>query len=132
MRDLCRDYGVAEPEIDMSENWVTVTFLRNIEGNTSKVAEHFIHETLLRPDSQPESLKIRALTLLSNGPLAKSALSNGLGHKAVSGQLNKVVRQFLADKVIEYTIPEKPNSRLQKYRLTAKGKAILEAREYRY
>jgi ATP-dependent DNA helicase RecG len=136
MRDLCRDYGVAEPKIDVSENWVTVTFLRNIEGNTPKAAEHLIRETLPRPESQPESqpesLKMRILTLLSNGSLAKSALSNELGHRKISGQLNKVVRQLLADKVIEYTIPEKPNSRLQKYRLTTKGKAILEAREYRY
>ena len=31
----------------------------------------------------------------------------------------------LAAALIERTIPEKPNSRLQKYRLTAEGRALL-------
>ena len=41
------------------------------------------------------------------------------------GQLNKVVRKLLADRMIEYTIPEKPQSRHQKYRLTGQGRAAL-------
>jgi ATP-dependent DNA helicase RecG len=58
--------------------------------------------------------------------MAKSALSIGLGQKEISGQLNKVIRQLLANKIIKFTIPERPKSRLQKYQLTAKGKELLE------
>ena len=80
-----------------------------------------------RPESQPESLEGRVLRLLVEGPLAKSELSSGLRQKEISGQLNKVIRLLLADQSVEYTIPDKPNSRLQKYRLTAKGRAALAA-----
>ncbi|HSK75131.1 MAG TPA: hypothetical protein VLQ45_01620 [Thermoanaerobaculia bacterium] len=34
----------------------------------------------------------------------------------------------LEDQLVEYTLPEKPNSRLQKYRLAEKGRAWLAAR----
>ena len=63
----------------------------------------------------------RALRLLAAGPKSKADLSRNLGQKEVSGQLNKVVRQLLAEGMIEYTVPDKPRSRLQKYRVTAKG-----------
>ena len=57
--------------------------------------------------------------------MSRSAISTGLGHKSVSGRLNKAIRLLMNDKLIEYTIPEKPNSRLQKYRLTESGKSRL-------
>ena len=51
----------------------------------------------------------------------KPEISRQLGQKKVSGQLNKVIRKLLKDGLIQYTIPEKPNNRVQKYRLTEKA-----------
>ena len=56
--------------------------------------------------------------------MAKAELSKNLGQKGVSGQLNKVVRRLLGDRMIEYTLPDKPRSRLQQYRLTDRGRAV--------
>lgn len=70
-----------------------------------------------RPESQPESLVSRVLLLLATKPATKAEISSYLGQKEVSGQLNKVIRDLLMSKRIEYTIPDKPNSRLQQYRI---------------
>ena len=67
------------------------------------------------------------MTLLVSGPLSKAELAAGLGHKEISGQLNKIIRLLMAALNVEQTIADKPNSRLQKYRLTAKGATILAA-----
>jgi ATP-dependent DNA helicase RecG len=55
--------------------------------------------------------------------LSKSELADALGHKSISSKLNLRVNELLAAGLIERTIPEKPTSRLQKYRLTDKGRA---------
>jgi ATP-dependent DNA helicase RecG len=57
--------------------------------------------------------------------MSKSALSSALGHKEVSGHLNQLMRRLVADQWVAYTIPNKPQSRLQKYRLTAEGRVRL-------
>jgi len=73
-------------------------------------------------ESQQESLRNRVLMLLINKELSKSEISRNLSHKKISGQLHPVSKSLLADGEIEYTIPEKPNSRMQKYRLTGRKK----------
>ncbi|MCK5148936.1 putative DNA binding domain-containing protein [bacterium] len=104
------------------EHWFTLCFRRPVMEQKEAGTE----QSALQPESQPESLNIKVLTLLRTGVMSKSELSINLGQQTVSGQLNHVIRRLLIEMCIEYTIPEKPNSRLQQYRLTAKGKSIVE------
>jgi ATP-dependent DNA helicase RecG len=70
-----------------------------------------------RLESRPESLEAAVLNALQNGPLSISELTKKLGHRNISAGLRKVLHRLLKQTKIPYTIPEKPNSRLQKYRL---------------
>ena len=125
IRDLCREHGVAEPVIDVSDHWVTTTFPRPADQVRDQVGTKPESRPESQPESRPESLEQRVLSLLRQAPMAKSAISTGLGQSTVSGQLNKMIRSLVDGELIEYTIPEKPNSRLQKYRLTENGKRRL-------
>ena len=80
-----------------------------------------------KTESKAESLDIRVLTALQNGgPLSKSHIAEALGLRNVTGQLNAQVRALLNRGHIEMTLPEKPNSRLQQYRLTQVGMQMLD------
>ena len=48
------------------------------------------------------------------------------GYGSRTGNFKKGLQRLLDYKLLELTISDKPNSRLQKYRLTAKGRAIVE------
>ena len=71
------------------------------------------------------SLSEKVLQNLVSGGLSKSEIADSVGKEKVDGQLNNAVRTLLEESLIEYTRPDKPQSRLQKYRLTESGKYIV-------
>jgi ATP-dependent DNA helicase RecG len=103
-------YGLPEPEFEATQGGMAVTVFKSpAEKNGGS-----------QPESQPESgatLEAKVLQLLVKAPMGKREISAALGQKEVSGQLNKVVRTLLAADLIEATLPDKLNSRLQQYRL---------------
>ena len=138
IRDLCREYGAAEPAITVSDSWVTTVFPRAADAAGDEPGSQPESQPESRPESRPESqpesrpesrpesplesLEWRVLSLLQQTPLSRSEIAARLGLATVSGHLNTVIRALLDDGLIERTIPEKPGSRLQQYKLTRKGK----------
>lgn len=57
--------------------------------------------------------------------MSKSALSDALGQREVSGHLNQLMRRLVAARWVAYMIPDKSQSRLQAYRITAEGRQRL-------
>lgn len=132
----CREAGLPEPEYAVSDGFMTTLRRRPRQESvaptmevTGEVTGEVVSRPESRPESQPESrpesMELRVLSALEAGPLSKAEISAQLGHKEVSGRLNQVIRLLLADQTVEYTIPDKPVSRMQRYQLTDKGKAHL-------
>lgn len=70
---------------------------------------------------------LRLLLSLGSEALAPSVLQQRLGLKHRPTFRDNYLRPALAAGLIEMTVPERPQSRLQKYRLTAPGRARLSA-----
>ena len=73
-----------------------------------------IPQSRIRGPSQ--GLDSALLNELCDGPLSRSEIAQRLGHKRISGVVNRLIRRLMISGRIVRTLPEKPNSRLQKYR----------------
>ena len=78
-----------------------------------------------RVDARLSDRQLRILVALSRGEKASSEIVDAVDGIATNNLRRRYMRYLLDIGYVEYTIPGKPNSRLQKYRLTARGRAIL-------
>jgi hypothetical protein len=66
------------------------------------------------------------LLLGKTADLGAQAVREGLGINDRAHVRNAYINPALEAGLIERTIPDKPNSRLQKYRLTEKGRSLVD------
>lgn len=71
---------------------------------------------------------LRLLSLMEAGPRTKSEVARELGKTKPSRHLHETMARLVASGALGHTLPDKPNSRLQRYRLTPQGRAILASR----
>lgn len=123
--DNCRKAGLRPPKFRLESGSFILTVWRKQAAEMPKPQPESSTSTVL---VQYQSLEDRILALLRADALPVSLLSKRLGQKRVSGQLKVILKKLISDSLIEFIIPDKPNSRLQKYRITKKGSAYLNKR----
>ena len=69
----------------------------------------------------------RCLELLTGGEMRRKEIAAALGYPNQSGYLNRLLRELVSDCLIERTLPGKPNSSQQRYRLTEKAIKVLDS-----
>jgi predicted HTH transcriptional regulator len=130
---LCKAAGVPAPQFRQDGGQFVQTLLRPTGGDGAQ---------FVRPESGLESglesrlesrlgsaTSARVLAALAAGSFSRSAIANAVGHKRISGAINRAIKQLLERGLIEPTIADRPRSRLQEYRLTDQGRAWVGGRE---
>lgn len=144
IRNLCRECGVVEPKIEVSANWFTVSFPRpelpeGKQTETSTDAESgrdqeeaqvgikYPASTPQAPRKHPASTPqvMAILTAASTGEVTREQLQIATGMKDREHFRKEYLQALLDDGLLEMTIPDKPRSSKQRYRLTEKGRVFL-------
>ncbi len=140
MIERCRNAGLAEPEFALTDGFVTTIRRRpqrafeavggEPRAGTGQVAGQVGGEVtppVAPPVSPPVAPPVEVLLRLIGlaGALGNAEIRSRLGLKDRTHLRERYIAPALTEGLVELTIPGKPNSRLQKYRLTKKGAALL-------
>jgi ATP-dependent DNA helicase RecG len=115
IRDDVHAQGCPDPEFE-NNGFFTATFRPN-PGVRAR-AETQVGAQL---GAQSGAQSVQALMALSNGDKSAWEVAEAIGLRSKTGALKRALNELLAGGLIEYTLPEKPSSRLQRYRLTRAG-----------
>lgn len=139
MRNLMKygkTYGGADPEMIESDVFRIIVRVPAREGEAGAPqvgsrgvpesgAESGLTEVGEQVGAQSGAQSGKILSALADNPLSAQEIAQRLCTSSKSGAFKRCLKELLAGSLIAYTIPDKPNSRLQRYRLTATGKRLI-------
>jgi len=125
MIQRCREAGLSEPEFAMNDG-----FVATVRRDAGQVAGKLPDSTLLTGEVRGEvggevRSEVKRLLLVCQGAMTRRELRDSLLLKGDENFRRLYLVPALEAGLIEMTIPDKPNSRLQKYRITAVGATLL-------
>ena len=135
--EACREQGTPEPKVESDGNgvwikwaWVNPTSDADRIRPRGEVSDgRPVAPPLTPPLTPPLGDPVeRLLVALAGGDLDGAGLRAHLKLRDKTHLRERYINPALAGGLIEMTIPDKPNSRLQRYRLTAEGQAKLAAK----
>lgn len=119
IRQACREHGCPEPQLRW-DNGLWVEF-------------RFVKTAVLTPQVTPQvapqvTPQVERLLAVLQGAMGRDDLQAALDLKDRKSFRERYLQPALDAELIGMTVPDKPNSRLQSYRLTPAGEAHLAAR----
>ena len=128
-RDMIRNciaVGLAEPEFTLTNGFVT-TIQRPLGPKpVSEKAQVEAQEAQVGAQVQLTPIELDMLKACDTTPRSGQQLLEIAGYASRTGNFKRSMDKLLQSELLSMTIPEKPTSRLQQYRLTQKGRALLE------
>ena len=126
MIDRCRAAGLPEPEFALTDGFV-VTLRRRPDRAFVSVGGEVAGQVTGQVTGQVEGWIVAALRRTEGSPARSREIQEATGFRHRETFQRHYLDQLLADGLLERTLPDKPKSRLQKYRLTEQGRAWLAA-----
>ena len=133
---LCAEAGLAAPEFRQDAGSFVQTLWRprqqtagpgtesRSESGSESGSEWWISQPGWEREWRTQSVHHRVMAALSiSGPLSRSELAAAIGHKSITRALRQGLADLMDRRLVAYTLPDKPNSRLQHYTIVTSRSA---------
>jgi len=128
MIEHCRKAGLPEPEFQLRNGFLAILHRPRHRPPSPPPGQAGGQEPRPVPPAPPAPTvpdETKRLLMACQGEMTREQLQKELHLSSQENFRKLYLLPALQNGLVEMTIPDKPNSRLQKYRLTAKGKAVL-------
>jgi hypothetical protein len=113
LTEACREADTPPPRIQQEPGGLWVEFLFPVLGSATQE---------ITPITGQVTGQVITLLKALQDDMTRGEMMAALHLKHRDSFVDTYLKPAMAEGLIEMTIPDKPNSRLQKYRLTAKGR----------